>query len=648
MSIPLNALIIEDSHDDALLVVRELRRAGYDVTDEIVETAQALHAALDSRTWDIVLSDYSLPHFNGVEALNLVRARDPDLPFILFSGTISEDLASAILQSGAQDFIIKGNWARLIPAVERELREAEDRRKRRRAEESLRESEERYRLLAENATDVIWTMDMNHRFTYFSPSVTRLTGFSVKEALGRSLKKTLTPASYEEAMRAFSEETALESSGGADSARTQRLEFEQQRKDGSTVMVEVTTTYLRDPEGHPVGILGVTRDITERRSLEEKFLQAQKLESVGRLAGGVAHDFNNLLTVILGYSDMILGGLPEEHPLRPRMEEIKSAGERAAALTNQLLAFSRKQVAEPEVLYLNEVVRGMTKMLQRMIGEDIGLVTDLDPALERVKIDPVQIEQVIMNLAVNARDAMPAGGRLTIATRNTEIGAAETIPPTGPPPGRYVTLTFADTGCGMTPEVKARLFEPFFTTKERGRGTGLGLATVYGIVQQSGGGIRVESEPGKGAAFTITLPRVEEALVQPRPVSRPKDIATGKETVLVVEDDEVIRNLVREVLEGSGYTVLVAYRGAEALKLAGEREGPIHLLITDVVMPGISGPEVAGHLARYRPEMKVLYISGYTDDKIGRQGLLESGAGFLQKPFRIDALTCKVREVLDT
>jgi CheY-like chemotaxis protein len=290
----------------------------------------------------------------------------------------------------------------------------------------------------------------------------------------------------------------------------------------------------------------------------------------------------------------------------------------------------------------------MTKMLQRMIGEDIGLVTDLDPALEWVKIDPVQVEQVIMNLAVNARDAMPAGGRLTIATRNAEIGTAETVPPAGHlPPGRYVTLTVADTGCGMTPEVKARLFEPFFTTKERGRGTGLGLATVYGIVGQNGGEIRVESAPGKGAAFTIFLPRVEEALEQPPPSSKPKDMPAGKETVLVVEDDEIIRNLIREVLADSKYTVMDADRGAEALRLAEKREGPIQLLITDVVMPGISGPEVAAHLARYRPEMKVLYISGYTDDKIGRQGLLESGAGFLQKPFRIEALTRKVREVLD-
>ena len=631
MSIPLNALIVEDNPDDALILVRELRKAGYDVTDEIVETAQGLKKALESKAWDLVLADYSLPGFNGLDALKIVQAHDPDLPFLLISGTITEEIASVILRSGAHDFFVKGNWARLVPAVERELREAENRRKKRQAEEALRESEKKHRTLLENLPQKIFFKDRNSVYVACNGNYARDLKIPSDEIQGRT--------DYDFFPRDLAEKYRSDDRRVLESGRTEELE-ERYLQEGQERWVHTVKIPVKDEAGVGIGVLGIFRDTTERKHLEEQYLQAQKLESVGRLAGGVAHDFNNLLTVILGYCDVVLTALPENDPLRPRMEEIQIAGERAASLAAQLLAFSRKQIVQPEVLCLNAVVERMTRILQRVIGEDIELTTELDPDLGRVRMDPVQVEQVLMNLAVNSRDAMPRGGRLRIATRN--LGN-----PPGLPPGRYSAFEVKDTGCGMDRETQERIFEPFFTTKEKSKGTGLGLSTVYGIVQQNGGDIRVESEPGRGTTFTVRLPTVTEALEERTPAAKPREARGGRETVLVVEDDEVIRSLIREVLEGSGYTVLEADRGAEALRLSEKKEGPIQLLIADVVMPGISGPEVAGHLARYRPEMKVLYISGYTDDKVGRHGIQDSGAAFLQKPFRIEALTRKVREVLD-
>ena len=511
---------------------------------------------------------------------------------------------------------------------------------------ALEKSERRHRLLAENVSDVIWTTDMNLKFTYISPSNKRLTGFSVKEAMSRSLKEILAPASFEEAMRVYSEEMALESSGRADPARSRRLELEQRCKDGSTVAIEVKTTFLRDDQGRPVGILGVTRDITERKSLEVQLLQAQKMEAVGRLAGGVAHDFNNLLTLILSYCGMALEILPEGHPVEPRLKAIKEAGELAAKLTSQLLAFSRKQILQPKVLSLNEVVDGVVKMLRRMIGEDIEILLHLEGDLGRVKADPVKVEQVLMNLAVNSRDAMPKGGKLTFETANAELGEAYTRSHPDVRPGSYVMLAVSDTGCGMDEATQAHIFEPFFTTKEKGKGTGLGLSTVYGYVKQSGGSLFVYSEPGKGTTFKIYLPRTEEGPEPQRAGAGPRELPQGAETVLVAEDDDKVRDLVYEILQYSGFAVLEARRGEDALRLAGEHAGPIHLLITDVVMPGMDGRDLAESLTALRPETRVLYISGFMDEAVVRHGVLEPGLAFLEKPFVPEALLRKVREVL--
>jgi signal transduction histidine kinase len=387
-----------------------------------------------------------------------------------------------------------------------------------------------------------------------------------------------------------------------------------------------------------------TRELSQA---QDQLRQAQKMEAVGRLAGGVAHDFNNLLTAITGYSDLLMSDLAEGDPRRADLEQIKHAADRAAGLTRQLLAFSRRQVLQPRVLDLNVVITDVEKMLRRVIGEDIDLVTIPGSALGRVKADPGQLDQVILNLAVNARDAMPEGGKLTIETANVELDGAYALRHIAVRPGPYVMLAVSDTGCGMDAEILARLFEPFFTTKEVGKGTGLGLATVYGIVTQSGGSISVYSEPGRGTTFKMYLPRVKEAVETRVVVASPDTPVRGSETILVVEDEEAVRSLARLVLERKGYTVLEARHGTEALRVSERHEGPIALVLTDLVMPGLGGRELAGRLATVRPDTKVLYMSGYTDNAIVHQGVLDAGAAFLSKPFTPDALARKVREVLD-
>jgi nitrogen-specific signal transduction histidine kinase/ActR/RegA family two-component response regulator len=388
-------------------------------------------------------------------------------------------------------------------------------------------------------------------------------------------------------------------------------------------------------------------DITERKSLERQLHQSQKMEAIGRLAGGVAHDFNNLLGVIMGYSEMVLHDLAQDDPRRGRIEQIRRSGERAAALTRQLLAFSRKQILEPRVLDLYALLADMDKMLRRLIGEDIELVTQPDPLLPPIKADPGQIEQIVMNLVVNARDAMPRGGTITIATTPLELDQDACRGYEGARPGCYVKLVVADTGVGMTPEVQSRVFEPFFTTKAAGSGTGLGLSTVYGIVTQSGGHIAVTSEPGRGTRFEILFPQVEKEAIAGT-TDRPAipESPAGTETILVVEDEPMVREMLCDSLREIGYSVLEAGELGEADRRCREHDGPIHLLMTDVVLPGVGGRELAQRLTAIRPEMKLLFMSGYTDDAVVRQGILTAGVMFLQKPFTLDGMARKVREAL--
>jgi PAS domain S-box-containing protein len=512
---------------------------------------------------------------------------------------------------------------------------------RERARDALRSREEHFRSLIENASDIITILDPEGRIRYESPSVERLLGYKPEELIGKNIFEFVREDDLPKVVPAFTEATRH-----FNAARS--VEFHFRHKDESWCVLEAICKALVDDSGVS-GVVINSRDISERRQLEEQLRQSQKMEAVGRLAGGVAHDFNNLLTAISGYSELMLRRLRHGDPLRHNAEEINKAGNRAASLTSQLLAFSRKQVLQPKVLDLNTVVADMDKMLRRLIGENIELVTILEPQLWRIKADPGQLQQVVLNLAVNARDAMPELGRLTIETSNIELDDENARWHVGVKPGRYVMLAVNDTGCGMDSQTRERVFEPFFTTKEVGKGTGLGLSTVYGIVKQSGGYIWVYSEPEKGTTFKIYLPCIEEAadaLVQHGAAAG--EMPHGMETVLLVEDEPLVRSLAARVLREQGYTVLEASNGEEALRLAHEHAtSEINLLLTDVVMPRMSGREVAEHLVKVRPRMLVLYTSGYTEDSIVHHGVTDDGMAFLQKPFKPDALARKVREVLD-
>jgi two-component system cell cycle sensor histidine kinase/response regulator CckA len=518
MKKPLRVLIVEDNEDDEVLTMRELTRAGYAPVSERVDTRPAMEAALDRGPWDLVLSDYSMPEFSAPEAFRVVKERGLDLPFIIVSGTVGEDVAVEAMRAGVHDYVLKGALTRLVPAVERELREAAQRAER--------------------------------------------------------------------------------------------------------------------------------RKIEERLALSDRMLQqAQKMEAIGRLAAGVAHDFNNILSVILSYSDMLLADQVPQERVKDDVDEIHQAALRAADLTRQLLTFSRQQVLAPRILDLNEIIVSLDKMLRRLIGERVQLSTIAHPDLGRVRADPGQMEQVIINLVVNARDAMSKGGVLTIETANVELDEAYATTHPDAQPGPHVMLAVTDTGVGMTRETQARVFEPFFTTKENGKGTGLGLAMVFGIVRQSGGTIWLYSEPGHGTTFKIYLPRTDEGQSTVAK-SDPPPHYEGVETVLVVEDDPSVRQVVVSILVRLGYRVLAADSPEHARELCRSPE-TIHAVVSDVMMPLTSGPELVAELLSLRPSLKTLFISGYTDNSIVASGTLDVGMQFLQKPITPDALARKLREVLD-
>ena len=474
---------------------------------------------------------------------------------------------------------------------------------------------------------------------YVSPAFEVMSGYSSAEMIGWNCRRLQGPLSDPAAVHRIRESLRAQ--------RCDTIEILNYRKDGTTFWNELSISPVRDAQGRLTHFVGMQSDVTGRKLLESQYQQSQKMEAIGQLAGGIAHDFNNLLTIINGYSELLLQDLRPGDPTRDLLVEIHKAGTRSAGLTRQLLAFSRQQVLTPRLLDLNEIAEETEKMLRRVIGEDILLVTSLAPDLDMVKADAGQIEQVLLNLAVNARDAMPKGGRLLIETRNVELDPAYALANPEVAPGRYVLLAISDTGTGMSPEVKAKIFEPFFTTKGPGQGTGLGLATVYGIVRQSAGHLEVFSAVGSGTCFQIYLPRVEGA-----PAEKPKKSGLqlpprGTETILLVEDEDGVRALTRHVLSSCGYTVLDVVDGYEALALAGSLTGTIDLLITDVVMPGLGGPEVAEQISRRFPGIRILFVSGYTDDAVIRHGLSEQGVNFLQKPFSPPELAAKVRDVLN-
>ncbi len=500
-------------------------------------------------------------------------------------------------------------------------------------------SEERFRKLFDSNTIGIAIADLQGRTLEANDAYLSIIGYSREELLSGSVRwDAVTPPEHGAADRAAVE--MLRRRGVAET-----WEKEYVRRDGTRVPVLIGVAMLEASEN---SCIAYVVDLSARRLLENQFRQAQKMEAVGRLAGGVAHDFNNLLTVILGYSDVVRDQLPAGHPLHEEVEEIRKAGERAAGLTRQLLAFSRTQVLIPEVLDLAEVVKDVDKMLRRLIGEDIDLRAISGPEIGLVKADRGQLQQVLMNLAVNSRDAMPGGGRLTIETRNIEFdGTSVAEHAATQQPGRYVLLAVSDTGAGMDADTKTHLFEPFFTTKEKGKGPGRGLSTVYGIVKQSGGFVWVDSEPGEGTAFKIYLPRVEDGEVLPPPAVPPPKSTRGAETILLLEDEEGLRRLARDVLRKQGYTVLETSGWQAAVEIAARHPGSIHLVLADVVMPEMGGPEVVTRVSALRPGIRVLYMSGYTSDAAVHRGLRETRLALLQKPFTPGDLARRVREVLD-
>ncbi len=761
----LRVLHVEDSERDVALLDRHLSRAGYDLISERVETADEMRAALRTREWDVILCDYSMPHFNALAALALLKETGLDIPFIIISGTVGEAVAVEAMRAGAQDYLMKDNLVRLVPTIEREMFEAENRRARRQAEAALRESEDRYRDLVEHSHDLICTHDLEGQILSVNQAAVKNLGYDRETLLAHNIRDLLFAEFRDEFDRYIAELMKKGSASGTASARTKTGErriweyantlrtegvaapivrgmardvTEQKRAEQALKASEAELRalfaamsdliFVLDAEGryqriaptdptylykastdllgktlHEVfpkaqadfflvhirraldegqmhrveyslqidgaevwfdgsvspmsddSVVWVARDITERkraeealRKSEEQLRQSQKLEAIGQLAGGVAHDFNNLLTIINGYSELLLKRLPVDDPTRRLLSEINAAGERSAALTRQLLAFSRRQVIVLQPLNLNSVIIDLEKMLHRIIGEDVQLVTSLDAGLGTVQSDPGQIEQVIMNLAVNARDAMPQGGRLTIETANVELDETYTLAHTEFSPGSYILLAVSDTGSGITEEVKQHIFEPFFTTKGINKGTGLGLAVVHGVVKQSGGHIKVHSELGIGTTFKVYLPRVEltpepgksEVSSQPTPL--------GTETILLVEDAPAVRTLIRHILTDQGYTILEAADGIEGLRVAEEYKDPIHLLVTDVVMPGMGGRQMAEQFQPLHPEAKVLYLSGYMDDAVVRHGILQEEVQFLHKPFKPSALIFKIRLILDT
>lgn len=511
---------------------------------------------------------------------------------------------------------------------------------RKQAEAALYETSETLKTLIQASPLAIDVIDLQGRVTLWNPAAERLFGWAEAEVLGRTLP--IIPAGQQESFHAWLTQEFK-------SWSQMPLEVRRMRKDGSLVELNLWTAPLNDDQGKTVAVMGILSDITERKQLEEQLRQSQKMEAIGRLAGGVAHDFNNILTVITGYTEFLLDDcLDNYNPRCQDIEQIRLAAERAASLTRQLLAFSRQQILQPEILNLNIVITNLNKMLARLIGEDIELVTRLRPGLGQVKIDPGQIEQVIMNVAVNARDAMPQGGQFIIETINIELDAKTVRRYIGVAPGPYVMVCLRDTGQGMDAETRSRIFEPFFTTKEQGKGTGLGLATVHGIVTQSGGHIWVDSEPGQGATFRIYLPRIDRPLEPAEPEHYITGVRAGSETILLVEDEDRVRELAQRVLSRQGYQVLEAHHGLRALELFKSHPGPIHMLVTDMIMPnGVSGRALAEQLLALQPEMKVLYISGYIDNDIISYESLEPSTAFLQKPFTPATLARKVREVLD-
>ena len=650
MTRPVRILHLEDQLRDAEIIRHRLETS--DVECEIVLTADRLgfEEALARREFDLIISDYNLPDYDGIAALQHAQVAQPDVPVILVSGTVGEEQGVICLQHGATDYLLKDRLDRLVPAVQRALREAEMRRARRQSERSLAEreqalqrNEERTSFALASAHMGVWEVEIDQGILTWSDTMAPLFGLPLEDA-PKGMDAFLLLIHPDDRQAA---ESSIE--GAMRGERNFAVEFRAIWPDGTAHWLQVRAYVLHDTYGTPIRLLGIAMDIDERKLLEEQLRQAQKLEAVGQLAGGVAHDFNNVLTVILGFSDLALGALAPDDPARADLGEIKKAGTRAAGLTRQLLAFSRKQILRPEILDVHALIGGMESMLRLLMVENVELTIALGEADALITMDPTQVEQILVNLVVNAADAMPHGGRLRIETSNVILDEANPSHELGLPSGDYLLLSVGDTGTGMTDEVQRHIFEPFYTTKEVGKGTGLGLATVHGIVKQSGGDIRVTSAPGRGTTFRIYLPRTAVVAAHANPTGQEiqhDQSAQGARTILLVEDDRGVRLLTSRTLQRLGYQVLEAGDPEDAARLAAEFTGEIHMMLSDVIMPNSQGPPLLERLLAVRPSLRALYMSGYANDAV-RKVLLVDDMPFIQKPFTPDALARKVREVLD-
>ncbi len=664
---PVKLLLIEDSEDDAELVLRELKLAGMNVVHERVDTRAALQAALQ-KPWDLFVSDFSMPGFSGLEAFEIVKQQDPDAPFVFVSGVLSEERAVTAMRAGAKDFVLKGKLERLGPVLNRELAEAENRRDRAAIERALKIEGRRHQSIFNSTTVALFEIDFSRAKELLDslPEESRVSSLvegdeAVKQAADRVRVLAANPAAVvmmdaegpeqlvgplADVLRFGSRSVFPEILAALEGMKGLQREVQVESLQGRKI--EVLLAFRAPPTVDDLQnvVLSMT-DLTERNSIERQMRAAQRMEAVGRLAGGVAHDFNNILTVINSFSNFLLESDDIGDSSRADIQTIKDAATRAEGLTHQLLSFSRRRIAQVDVLDVNQLVGEMDKLLRRLIGEDIELETTLEGSLGLVVADPTHVEQVIMNLAVNARDAMPDGGKLTIKTGNITLDANSSPKESAEiTPGEYVMIAVSDDGVGMDEETQLRIFEPFFTTKEVGKGTGLGLSTVYGIVKQSGGFVWVHSEPGKGTTFQVHLPRTDKAkeAFVPRP---PSPEVGGTETILLVEDEEQVRRAAERILKKAGYEVLTAPRGGEGLLLCEGHAGPIHAMITDIVMPTMNGRELAELVSALRPGIRVLHMSGYPSNTIDHRAVLERGVVFLQKPFTQEQLLSKLRAVLD-
>ncbi|MBN2425919.1 MAG: response regulator [Calditrichaceae bacterium] len=668
-------LIVDDKEENIYLLNSLFSGNGFEVIN--AHNGKEALDLLSEHQCDIIISDILMPVMDGFELCRQIKSNSKlkNIPFVFYTATYTDKKDEEFaLSLGASLFITKpqepdvflkkirrlmedvskGNIItrkpiihkekdvfklyneRLIKKIEKKMLELEKER------EERNEIEKQNQILAQavkSISECVCVTDMKDRFIFVNEAFEKTYGYTLKELYGKPAAIVRSPNNPKEYVKNIYKDTLAEGWRG---------ELNQLKKEGTEFPVYLSTSKVQNEKGQTIALIGVANDITERKKLEEQYRQAQKMEAVGRLAGGIAHDFNNILTVINGYTELMRMRLDEKDPIFTNLGEVKKAGKRAEILTRQLLAFSRKQVLQPVVLDLNSVIHGLEKMLLRLITENIEMITLLEPVVGKIKADPGQIEQVIMNLVINARDAMPKGGKLTIETKNVTYRDPFVWEETRIEPGEYVMLAIRDTGLGMNEETLEHIFEPFFTTKKEGEGTGLGLSMVYGIVKQSDGFIKVDSEPGKGSVFRLYFPCTKGPVTKFKKTEISSDLLKGSETILITEDEDDVRHFASEVLRMHGYNVLEASNGGMALLKCENYKSRIHLLITDVVMPEMSGSELIARLKSLHREMKVLYMSGYTDDAVIKHGIPEKKVNFLQKPFSPYALLEKVRKVLDS